>query len=86
MSTEYTILRRNADCPSIAEDIELYEHSTLVDLCRDGDPVIRNLTGQELIRLGLECLRVAGYVHGDVFVRSEIEKFSAPHNVPWLKR
>ncbi len=69
MSTEYIAFTR------INEDtVELYEHSSRVDLTRNSEPLIHDMTGEEMMQLAAKLIRVCGYVHGKEFIDEQLKK------------
>jgi hypothetical protein len=69
MSTEYLAFTRIND-----ETIELYEHSSKVDLTLNSEPLIRDMTGEEMMQLAAKLIRVCEYVHGKEFIDEQLKK------------
>lgn len=86
MSTEYLAFTRYNQGVGMSEYVELCEHSSYVDLSVDGDPILRDMTGEEMVKLALKLLTVAGYVHGDDFVHKSIDANDPRRVVPWPER
>jgi len=80
MSTDYDVFKVGS-----FKRVSLHEHSSYVNLCVNEKSVIDEMNGEQMVKLALKLLAVAGYVHGDDFVEKSVEANDPRRIVPWRK-